>query len=95
MSSTSNESLDTVEMVMVFEEVFGVVLPLDGTQRVTTRDGTVDWLVTHLSNQRPNRQAAALLKRLAQSRQNPELARDLNGPWRREQVLAILGEILK
>jgi hypothetical protein len=94
MPSTSNDSLDTVEIVMVFEEVFGVVLPLDGTQRITTRDGTVDWLVTHLSNQRPNRQAAALLKRLAQSRQ-PELARDLNGPWRREQILAILGEILK
>ena len=95
MSSTSSDSLDTVEIVMVFEEVFGVVLPVDGAQHVKTRDDAADWLVTHLSDQRPNRQAAAMLKRLAQSRQSPELARDLNRPWRREQVLAILSEILK
>ena len=34
MSSTSGDSLDTVEIVMVFEEVFGVVLPVDGAQRL-------------------------------------------------------------
>lgn len=95
MSSTSGDSLDTVEIVMVFEEVFGVVLPVDAAHAVKTRDDTAHWRVTHLSDQRPNRQAAAILKRLAQSWQNPELARDLNGPWRREQVLAILSEMLK
>ena len=36
MSSTSGDSLDTVAIVMVFEEVFGVVLPVDAAHAVKT-----------------------------------------------------------
>ena len=88
-------SLDTVETAMVFEEAFGVELPIDGAPSLRTSTEIVDWLETHLSHQRPPEEAAAMLRRLAKSRQAPELAQDLNGPWRREQIAAIVHEILK
>jgi transposase-like protein len=55
----------------------------------------VEWLEVHLSNQRPNKQAAALLKKLAKDQDNPELAEGLEGTWRREQIAAIVREIFR
>jgi hypothetical protein len=55
----------------------------------------VDWLAMNLSNQRPNKQAAEFLRKLAKKRQNPELAEGLDGLWRRDQIAAIIREILK
>ena len=52
-----------------------------------------DWLELHLSNQRPSKGAAALLKRLAKAHNNPELAEGLEGTWRREQIAAIVREM--
>jgi hypothetical protein len=55
----------------------------------------VDWLDRHLSNQRPTKEAAAVLRRLAKSHNNPELAEGLEGTWRREQIAAIVREIFR
>lgn len=89
------DSLDTIEMVMAIEEVFDVGLPdaepitFDGPSEI------VDWLEVSLANQRPNEAACALLKKLAQDQQRPELAEGLDGPWRREQIAAIVREIFR
>jgi hypothetical protein len=87
-------SLDTVEAVMAFEEAFGVELPVKPGD-VGSPQEMVDWLEIHLSNQRPNKEAAALLRKLAKDQNNPELAEGLEGTWRREQIVAIVREIFR
>jgi Phosphopantetheine attachment site len=89
------DSLDVVEMVMVIEEVFGIEIPNDDAQAFGNPRKIVDWLETNLSNQRPNKQAADFLRKLAKKKQNPELAEGLDGLWRRDQIAAIIREILK
>ena len=88
-------SLDTVEAVMVFEEAFGVDLPVSEAGDFESPQDMVDWLEVHLSNERPNKQAAALLRKLAKDQNNPELAEGLEGTWRREQIAAIVREIFR
>jgi hypothetical protein len=90
-------SLDTVEIVMAIEEVFGNVFgdsdfdspsPLFRTPREL-----VDNLEPLLSNERPNKNAAALLRDLARTQGRPEIAEGLEGTWRREQIAAIVRHI--
>jgi len=89
------DSLDLVEAVMLIEEVLGTEIPdIDGKNFGSPRE-MVDWLELHLSNQRPNRQSAALLKKLAKAHNHPELAEGLEGTWRREQIAAIVREIFR
>jgi len=89
------DSLDTVEMVMAFEEAFEVDLPDAEEKTFSGPDEFVDWLEISLSNQKPNKAARALLKQLAHDQQWPELAEGLDGPWRREQIAAIVREIFR
>jgi hypothetical protein len=84
------DSLDTAEMVMAIEEVLGIEIP--GNTRFESLAEIVDRLEVVLSNRRPNKEAAALLRRIARDRQQPELAERLEGPWRREQIAAIVRE---
>jgi hypothetical protein len=55
----------------------------------------VDWLEPYLSNQRPNKEAAALLRKLAKDYNKPELAEGLERTWRREQIAAIVSEFFR
>lgn len=95
MPPRSMDSLDVVEMVMAFEEVFDVEIPADHPGRFESPSEIVDLLERVLSNQRPNKAAQALLKKLAKEQQRPELAEGLEGTWRREQIAAIVREILR
>lgn len=88
-------SLDTVEWLMAFEEAFGVELPVHESKTLGGANEVVGWLQRHLSNQRPNKEAAALLRKLAKTHNNPELAEGLEGTWRREQIAAIVREIFR
>jgi hypothetical protein len=88
-------SLDTVEAVMAFEEAFAVELPVQESRDFSSPQEMVDWLELHLSNQRPNKEAAALLRKLAKDHNKPELAEGLEGTWRREQIAAIVHEIFR
>jgi disulfide oxidoreductase YuzD len=87
------ESLDRVEAVMVVEEVFGAEILDDDCDNLCSSVEVVDWLEPQLSNQRPNKQAAALLIKLAKAHDTPELAEGLEGTWRREQIAAIVREV--
>ena len=86
--------LDTVEMVMAIEEAFDVEIPGEIGQ-FESKAEMVDRLEPVLSNQRPNKAAAAWLKRIAKDRQQPELAEGSEGTWRREQIAAIVREIFR
>jgi hypothetical protein len=88
-------SLDLVEMVMAFEEAFDVEIPNDVLEHVGTPSELVDLLERLLSNQRPNKAAKAWLRKLAKEQQRPELAEGLEGTWRREQIAAIVREMLR
>jgi len=55
----------------------------------------VDWLERHLSNRRPNKEAAARLKELAKRHKSPELAEGLDGTSRKEQIDAIIREMFR
>ena len=86
------DSLDTVEMVMAFEEAFDIEIPDREAERWGSPFEIVDSLDRLLSNQRPNKAARALLRDFARKQQRPELAEGLDGTWRREQIEAIVRE---
>jgi hypothetical protein len=88
-------SLETVEMVMLVEEIFGTDIPEGDAEHAGSEHEMVDWLERYLSNQPPNKEAQAFLKKLAKSQQRPELSEGLNGTWRREQIAAIVREIFR
>ena len=90
MKPREMDSLDTVEMVMAIEEVLDIEVP--GDPRFESAREIVDRLEAVLSNRRPNKEAAALLKKIARERQQPELAEGLEGTWSREQIVAIVRE---
>jgi hypothetical protein len=89
------DSLDFVEAVMVLEEVLGVQIQADDAEQVGSPREMVDLLEHHLSNQRPTKEAADLLRGLAKSQNNPGLAEGLSGVWRREQIAAIIRELFR
>jgi Phosphopantetheine attachment site len=89
------DSLDFVEAVMVLEEVLGIEIPADDAEQCGRPREMVDLLEHHLSNQRPTKKAAELLRGLAKSPNNPELAEGLDGAWRREQIAAIIRELFR
>jgi hypothetical protein len=89
------DSLELVEMVMLVEEIFGTDIPNDDAEHFGSPSEMVDWLDPILSNRRPNKQAAALLRKLARDQERPELAEGLDGTWRREQIAAIIREIFQ
>lgn len=84
------DSLDLVEKLMMIEEFFGDEIP---NENFGSPREIVDWLEARLSNQRPNKEAAAFLRKLAGRYDNPELAEDLTGTWRRDQIAAVIREI--
>lgn len=88
-------SLDTVEALMAFEEAFGVELPVHESGDFGSPREMVDWLELYLSNERPSKDASALLRKLAKDHNKPELAEGLEGTWRREQIEAIVREIFR
>jgi len=79
----------------VFEEVFDTEIPDDEAERGGSPSEIVDSLERRLSNRRPNKQAVAMLQKLAKQEHQPELAEGLNGTWRREQIAAIVHEVLR
>ena len=95
MKSREMDSLETVEIVMMLEEglvgVFGI--RSGEMDRFDSARELVDWLEVRLSNQRPNKAACALLNKLAEDQQWPELAQGLDTPWRRQQIAEIVREM--
>ena len=89
------DSLDLVEVVMLIEEIFGTDIPNSDAENLESPRQIVDWLELHLSNRRPNKEAAAFLVRLAKTQNDPEIAEDLEGTWRREQIAAIVREMFR
>jgi phosphopantetheine binding protein len=61
------DSLDLVEAVMLIEEVLGTEIPYNDAETFGSPREMADWLELHLSNQRPNKEAAALLRKLAKA----------------------------
>ena len=53
------DSLDVVEAVTLIEEIFGTDIPDRDAEGLGSPPEMVDWLERHLSNRRPNKEAAA------------------------------------
>ena len=94
MTSRRMGSLDTVELVIAIEEAFGLEI-LGEIGVFNSQTELVDQLEPVFLNRRPNKAAAALLRRIAKARQQPELADGLDGTWRREQIAAVVREIFQ
>jgi hypothetical protein len=95
MIAKSMDSLDLVDAVMLIEEIFGTDVPDGDAENFGSPREMADWLEPHLSNRRPNKKAAALLRKLAKTQNDPELAEGLDGTWRREQIAAIVQEMFR
>jgi hypothetical protein len=89
------DSLDSVEAVMLLEEVLEIEIPDGEAERFGSLREVVNYLERCLSSQRPGKQAAAVIKRLANSQNNPQLAEGLDDQWRREQIAAVVREIFR
>jgi hypothetical protein len=79
MTARPKNSLELVEMVMLVEEIFGTEIPEDDPQNIGSPSEMVDRLEPWVSNQRPNKLASTLLRKLAKAQQRPELAEGLEG----------------
>ena len=82
--------LAEMEKIDLAEDVFGtslLALTFDNPREI------VEYLVVHLRGWGPNPVAADFLKKLAQTRNNPALAKGLHDNWRREQISAVIQEI--
>lgn len=95
MAPKATDSLDLVEALMMIEDIFGIAIPEAGTEQFGDTRAIVDWLEIYLSNQRPNKRASAVLRRLAEDYNQLELVRDLDGLWRREQIAAVIRKIFR
>jgi hypothetical protein len=95
MMPRAMDSLDLVQAVMLIEEIFETDIPNGDAESFGSPREIVDWLELHLSNRRPNKEAAAFLRKLAKTHNKPELAEGLEGTWRREQIAAIVREIFR
>jgi len=89
------DSLDFVEAVMVLEEVLGIEISDGEAEHFGSQREVVDCLERCLSSQHPSKQAAAVIKGLAKTQSNPRLAEGLDGPWRREQIAAVVREVFR
>ncbi len=45
-----SDSLDQVEMVMKFEEEFGIEIPQEAAEKITTIQSAIDYIDAHLSS---------------------------------------------
>jgi Phosphopantetheine attachment site len=90
MSTKALSSLDFVEAVMAMEEIFGTDIPDYDAERLRSPREIIDWLEPYLVNQRPNKLAIALLRKLAKAQNHPELDKDSDNTWRREQIAAVV-----
>jgi len=86
------DSFDSVEAVMVLEEVLEIEISDSEAEQCASPREMVDMVEHHLSNQRFTKRAAELLRSIAKSQSNPKLAEGLEGTWRREQIAAIIRE---
>ena len=89
------DNFDPVEAVMALEEVLEIEISDDEAEQCGSPREMVDILERHLSKERPTKGAVELLRNIAKSRNNPELAEGLDGVWRREQVAAIIRELFR
>jgi hypothetical protein len=80
---------------MVFEEVFGVEIPKAGADGFLSPRENRELAELHVYHRPPNKEAAAMPRKLAGAQNNLQLAEGLNGAWRREQIAAMLREFLK
>ena len=80
------DALSSVEMI------FGTEIPPE--LEFESVPAVVDWLEMDMLAWGFNRYAADFLRNLAKTHGNPGLAEDLNGSWRREQIVAVVREIL-
>jgi len=84
-----------LDPVMFCENIFDTHIPDEDAEHFGGSLGMEEWLERNLSNQRPTQDAAELLRMLARTQQQPELAEGLDGTWRREQISALVHEIFR
>jgi hypothetical protein len=87
------ERPDVIETVMLVEEIFGT--DIRDPETFSRPCQVADWLEPRLLNWEPNKQAAALLRKLAKAQQRPEFVEGLDRGWRRGQTAAAIREIFR
>jgi hypothetical protein len=84
-----------LDMVIFLENIFETHIPDEFAKHFGDPLGMERSLERHLWNQRPKKDAAVLLRMLAEVQQRPELAEGLDRTWRREQISAIVRDIFR
>jgi hypothetical protein len=88
------DSLDSVEVLIAIEEAVGVNIPDADAEAMATPRHVVEWLLPRIGNAAPNQIASLLLKKVSARENRSELTDALTEPWRREQVAAVVREIV-
>ena len=88
-------SINLIDVILDIEESFGIEIPdLDAAAFRSPRD-IVEWLARRLAGKPIAGPAALLLKNLSQPQGTLELQDHSDGTWRREQIAAVIQEILR
>ena len=94
MISQSTHELDS-DLLTFLEDIFNVRIADDDAKYIVGPLKMEEWLALHMPKQRPTPEAAELLRLLAEVQHRPELAEDLDGSWRREQISALVRDIFR
>jgi len=95
MTRDDISSINLIETILAIEETFEVEIPDGDTEALAGPREIVDWLAARLTDKPIGDRAALLLQNLAKQQGAPELASHLHGNWRREQIVAVVQEILR
>jgi hypothetical protein len=87
-------SLDSVEAVIELEDILEIEISDQDAERFSNLRTTVDTLEYRLRTMRPSLKSANLLRNLAKSQNNPKLGEGLEDRWRREQIEAVVRELI-
>ena len=82
------DSLDTVELVMAFEEEFGIEIPDEEAEKITPVKEAVDYIESHAKTKKARRRQAGRRSRDGQWRTNEQASR---GHRRRPGVVPRIG----
>jgi hypothetical protein len=83
-----------MDHLLTIEEAFDITISDEDTETIQTPRDLIEWLLPRACHRVPKKIAARKLKAISVRENRADLVAESNQPWRREQVAAIVREII-